>query len=77
LVKSRQCTLNVTPDIDMEVKSCHQVCSALLDDEGHVNLFGVQCCGYSPTLTDGKAVINNHFYENQVGQWKEGLATAV
>eukprot|EP00557_Chaetoceros_sp_GSL56_P014026 CAMPEP_0176478512 /NCGR_PEP_ID=MMETSP0200_2-20121128/1227_1 /TAXON_ID=947934 /ORGANISM="Chaetoceros sp., Strain GSL56" /LENGTH=1865 /DNA_ID=CAMNT_0017874457 /DNA_START=317 /DNA_END=5915 /DNA_ORIENTATION=+ len=64
IIKKFKHSLNMAAvDADMNsvpMQLCDAV-TALLDDEGHINLFGVRRCGFSPTLTDGEAVINNHF----------------
>jgi len=64
VIKHFKQSLNMAA-VDADMSSVPmQLCDAVtatLDDEGHVNLFGVRRCGFSPTLTDDEAVINNHF----------------
>ena len=64
IIKQYSRSLNMAAvDTDMNsvpMKLCDSV-TAILNDEGQVALFGVRRCGYSPTLTENEAVINNHF----------------
>ena len=64
VIKQYKQSLNMAAvDTDMQsvpMKLCDSV-TAVLNSEGNVALFGVRRCGYSPTLTENEAVINNHF----------------
>ena len=64
IIKQYSRSLNMAAvDTDMNsvpMKLCDSV-TAVLNDDGQVTLFGVRRCGYSPTLTENEAVINNHF----------------
>lgn len=64
IIKKFKRSLNMAAvDADMNsvpMQLCDAV-TAIIDDDGQLNLFGVRRCGFSPTLTDDEAVINNHF----------------
>jgi hypothetical protein len=63
IMKQYSQSLNMAAvDADMQsvpMKLCDSV-TVVLNNEGQVALFGVRSCGYSPTLTENEAVINNH-----------------